>query len=689
MSSYFFGNSENYQRITHNVAMEVLHNDELAAQFVRISNKYINSKIGNLALEITLPNMTSTHIKKIMNYIYLIKNNDKQIIEFAKKIINIQTHPNDIVQLIEIFSISKYEHLEFIISFLKTNMLEIKSASTITNIIKHTNTILEKFKCFSSKKNNYNKNLEYDYLVNVYENILTLLNDDVKHTHFINVLEKSSKTECDLIENFNTIKTLYKNPFNSNNLELLLSLIKTFGNFESDNLEIVNLTLYFVGHNYTNTNTIKWCDTYDNIYKRIYNVPNNRVRVGLIPNSRFNVVARALLFTRFMKKDEKYYSRVNQALECPLHQKLVIGNMYDIANSIKNPYSAGINIHSVGREKKTSHAIETLMNKYVLSEEEINNLFNQFWSELELHHDTEQREAILNTLGWNIDRTIKYQNGSSFVGLLVGYGGCVTIFRKKYNAKELIAKFWFFAMTYVPRQSDNQIEEIDNIKQSIFNSLADGFQKHIFDTTNDSNNRFVVCDEGKIQRLVVSVLQSRLEDDKGKLIDIDDFSLLYHNDDEKLVQNVDNTYVSNLEEISQYIKKFVDNISNVRDIPNDVSSVSNTSDTYIGTIDTLLKLPIPKSSNEFFRLLFEYIDNLAKGEILGFPKVRLDPHEVVYYVRMMSPTGVLNNLEINPDKSILATFAEIYEYTDLIIVNDYIEQFNDRDIRIFQAKNNI
>lgn len=87
----------------------------------------------------------------------------------------------------------------------------------------------------------------------------------------------------------------------------------------------------------------------------------------------------------------------------------------------------------------------------------------------------------------------------------------------------------------------------------------------------------------------------------------------------------------------------------------------------------------PQNGNEFFTRLFEYRNALADGRVPAFggQRINLDPHEVVYYVRMMSPIsegGKIVRYDINPRESLVALLG-----FDDFQVNDYMHQFGARD----------
>ncbi len=149
----------------------------------------------------------------------------------------------------------------------------------------------------------------------------------------------------------------------------------------------------------------------------------------------------------------------------------------------------------------------------------------------------------------------------------------------------------------------------DTIRTGIVNGLADGLQQ------DSKNSSHVVCDPGKVQRLVVSTLQGRLKGADGEVVDVDDLGLnktamksaFVH--DEAQVNHNDQVQqpvhaVQNLNEIGQYLQPFIDDLANTK----------------------------PKDANEFFIHLFRYRDNLEVGNtsFFGGQPINLSSDSVVY-----------------------------------------------------------
>ena len=110
------------------------------------------------------------------------------------------------------------------------------------------------------------------------------------------------------------------------------------------------------------------------------------------------------------------------------------------------------------------------------------------------------------TLGLSNETNLFRPDGKySDFGSLLGEGNDqVTSCGINMSAKEWMARLWFFASTYTDpnaKNNDDVEKEQENAKYSIVSSLADAIE-------TDGHR---VCNPGKIQRLLVGVLQGRME----------------------------------------------------------------------------------------------------------------------------------------------------------------------------------
>lgn len=667
----------------------------------------IKNEVGNLALDLITVDMSESDIKEIIDYVANIPTNKEQYVmwihkfikpnysaraikEIAKSIIQLDylkldailtivekyktekcyllitllstlfkilnkmiTNLNEITEIVTsiVFSFDSIFHkdnlkhdIDAILDDCYANAFEVQPHDILTNWIKSLTSTLLFFE-LPLKKENYR----------TFKSMLNLMQDMVR-----------SGCENQVITLFNQ----YIRPKITQNIYGYQSCLKTIYNIEeNERAELVKLSTYFLGNLKTET-------AFDNIVARISQIPNNRTRVGMIPNNRFNVVARALIYLHNLDTTSpSYYEKVYQTLDCKIHNKMYMGDMKKIAQLTNSPYTAGINIHADGRVKRTNEAINVLINSWTPTLDSINEFFSLFWQELMLLENNEKQEAILDTLGWNINGTIRTpRNKQSFGGLLSGIDGMVTLGNKKIHGQELIARFWHFACTYVPKENENQEEESNNIKQSIFNNLQDGLEDDTHKQLTYADH--VVCDDGKVQRLVCSTLQGRLKDKNGLYVDVDKLGLndiVLKKVKKEFEPKQVTEYIANFEIIHQYMTPFINQLNSqkIKD-ENDKKQTK-----FKGIQDTSIGNCVPTSSNEFFRAVFDYVDGLANGLITGFigENILLDVKQVVYYIRLISPSGKGNELDINPDRSIISSYSELYDYPDLFQVEDYMQQF--------------
>lgn len=391
-------------------------------------------------------------------------------------------------------------------------------------------------------------------------------------------------------------------------------------------------------------------------------------RLNRIKCNHVDPIARILLFRHHIYNQD-YMDLVRQVFDTPLGEFLQLRGMR-AAEQGANRYAGGINVHAEGRDQRTLAAIQTLVASWNPEVAEIEQEFTHFWKAVGALN-TKLQKPLLRTLGVDINQEpVHQQSTHDFGGLLTGGDQAITLIHGghvlKINARELIARFWHFANAYIPEADDitvapgASLELVrDTIRTGIVNGLADGLQQ------DSKTSSHVVCDPGKVQRLVVSTLQGRLKGADGKVVDVDDLGLnktamksaVVH--DEAQVNHNDQVQqpvhaVQNLNEIGQYLQPFIDDLANTQ----------------------------PKDANEFFIHLFRYRDNLEVGNtsFFGGQPINLSSDSVVYYVRMMEPAiwekgKMIVSAEINPEKSLMAQLGY-----DVFRVDDYLAYFGEQDI---------
>ena len=365
--------------------------------------------------------------------------------------------------------------------------------------------------------------------------------------------------------------------------------------------------------------------------------------------------ARTLLWTHGVTALRDHNALMDQVMKTPLKNKVVL-EKHTVDNLLNgyNPYKVGIDVHDDKRDERTLNAIKALQQSWNPEKEEIDATWADFWKHVKALKNDPRKPDILRSLGVDSNGSIKKGQTTDFGGLLAGYKGMIHLdMGLEINAKELIARFWHFANTYVPVEGDNAAAENENLRQSILTGIANGL-KH-----DNTIGGHVVCDPGKIQNLAVLTLQGRLKDKAGLVVDIENLGL-------NVIEELAIKNVSNLREIAFYLQPFVDHL-------------------------TAQGQEGPKTADAFFLRLFCYNESLASGNVARFKdqRVRLNASEVVYYVRMMSPVATGVPLELNPEASLFSTYCELFDYPkkDQFRIDDYVRQFGKRDQELLDKAN--
>ena len=297
-------------------------------------------------------------------------------------------------------------------------------------------------------------------------------------------------------------------------------------------------------------------------------------------------------------KNENYFT-AELFKEILLEGKMESQAIFRLKNNVNDEtlfYKRGINVHSTDRDDKTRFAIKTLIeNTQEINHDKYYKKFNKYISKL-----PEDEKAIIN-------KVIYGNNRKS-----TDFEGFQTILFEKITGEEILAKFWYFAKKY-----ENDKEDL---KENVINALLDCYQK------TDSGN-YVVCNPGKLQRLVVGVLQGRLKDKDDKYIQIDSVEI------ENL--NVTQSEITNYYEIQKKLEPFIN--------------------LYLYEESTRIK-----SWEEVYIKLFEFIKNVRDEGIM------LSYEHSAYYISVLADNG--KGLEIKPDLSIISLF-------DCDIGKEYVEKF--------------
>jgi len=198
--------------------------------------------------------------------------------------------------------------------------------------------------------------------------------------------------------------------------------------------------------------------------------------------------------------DRRY--RTRQLLETPLNQNLPpVGGMVEVAMA----GNAAINVHAGLRDQRTIAAIALLRGKQgILDQNQINQAMEEFKNHLQTIQGItpETRERALLALEGP---------AANDFGSLLSDPQCGSY---HISGAEVIARHWIFATTYEDPTHNEQLaqRERNNAKLGMITALS---------TSYTPGTRERICNEGKTQRLAISVLQGRLPG-----VDIDEIPAL-------------------------------------------------------------------------------------------------------------------------------------------------------------------
>ncbi len=192
--------------------------------------------------------------------------------------------------------------------------------------------------------------------------------------------------------------------------------------------------------------------------------------------------------------------RIIQILETPLEQPVPPRRGGMAAAAAMGVME--INVHAEGRDNDTKNAVKILLaHQKDLTKEQVASAyqaFRKFLGEYKNNHIKKEGTEELIDSQYFIDRaTVALDNNDlrdkGFRGLIHTTENLLNI--PSLSGSDLIGRLWHFAENYKEENERNLI------KDSIVTTLADCF------------NEFeqVVCDEGKIQRLMTRVIQGRLD----------------------------------------------------------------------------------------------------------------------------------------------------------------------------------
>lgn len=233
----------------------------------------------------------------------------------------------------------------------------------------------------------------------------------------------------------------------------------------------------------------------DNMYEDVrVHVINSLLRIT--PALRERIVARAaaqFANDRHLWQPNEVRARITALLETPLNQPFppLNNNMAALA---ANRMARGINVHHYERDQRTRNALELLRaNTGNMNDDEIEIEAALFISYLESFSDKTARETaqfVLNGISKTKNDFPPLFGDTSF-----------TVAGLTFSGLELIARLWRFVDRFVDPNIPNMELEKENARESIIRALCDCIE----------SDNLRVCNPGKVQRLVVGVLQGRLQ----------------------------------------------------------------------------------------------------------------------------------------------------------------------------------
>lgn len=342
--------------------------------------------------------------------------------------------------------------------------------------------------------------------------------------------------------------------------------------------------------------------TRDNIYYHTRGIDGIDYN-DFVPGNIDQKVARCLLFLNHVEFNIR---NILYIFSVPLETSLVNKFRQNHIPNL-NIYAGVLNVHTGNRDKKTIHALKELIKTWNPSSKDIDKYFNKFWKNRKMLNE-KQKEAFLRVLGVDDNLEKINRNLTDFGGLL---SSKIIIGGIEIDPREFIARFWRFAV---------KSDESENLKTSIMMSIINSLQ-------GEREHKYVICNPGKIQQLVVAVLQGRLVDSNGKIIDIDGT---------ERIENIKNgEIIEDLNLINSHIQPFISWIFGLEEL-------------------------FPKNISEFFEGLFKYIIELKNTGII------LSPEKVVYSVIMTSINK--KGIVINPEMSICGSFEDMFQIEDYLLL---------------------
>lgn len=269
---------------------------------------------------------------------------------------------------------------------------------------------------------------------------------------------------------------------------------------------------------------------------------------------------------------------------------------------LKKYYNQTIDVHDGKRDKFTFDAVKILFSSQEILSEEINDLFNNFWEFAKNLLKGEDIEKFKRVIGYNFDFQKAEFNKNDFKSFLFDN---ILIGEDTIDPKSFIAHIWKF--------TDRFPEE--NLKESLIFAFVNSIQFKF-------NYDYAVCNQGKLQRIVVAILQGRLKDNNNEHIMIDEI-------------NNNNSFSEEISPSDMYhiLKPFYDSISSKATL----------------------------NIESFFESFFDYIINKNLLKNLS---------TALEVVCLYSETK--SGFDINHELSIASCFENIFSIDDYFLAKEYI-----------------
>jgi len=485
--------------------------------------------------------------------------------------------------------------------------------------------------------------------------------DYVRRLKYIDYLVKSGiKSSISLFSNVSKLSYIENMEIIFNQIRILFYTGTNFDYYHSEDIKyafgpliyhnkllLVNDKLfeYYVNPNILNVPIIK------NIYTHIA-----KICLFLSKYQHLNTIIRLSIIQQLIKVGTS--TDFNQIISRILEREF-----FEAENEDENIYKQGKGVHDENRDELTTNCINVLLNSYNLSDEEVEKYFNLFWV-YGMKLESKQKQSLLRVLGLDENQKPAKRSVHDFGGLLTSD---IIVEGNIIKAKRFIAYFWAFSETFIDETCHKDKEcierEKDNIKYGVMKGLIDSLQddRTQIQINNGLENSHVVCNPGKIQRLVTSTLQGRLKDKNGKYVYVD--KILEQKDQEEVIEEV----IEGEDQEKAVDVDFIKDYSKIKDHLKD----------FIKQEILIEGLTLER----FFIDLFIYVQSLESQNIhLSIPNV-------IYYLSMMGET--MDGLCIDPNISIISAFEDeflIEDFKEKFLREDQIK-FDFHNPQVVEAKN--